>query len=136
MRAVDTNVLIYAQDPRDSRKQAIAQELIASLVDGVMLWQVACEFVAASRKLEALGFARHSAFEVLARLRLVWDFVPPSCAVMDRAEQLVTGHGVAFWDAMIIAAIEAEIETLYTEDMPSMPNFGGLRIVDPFRVLL
>jgi predicted nucleic acid-binding protein len=99
----------------------------------VLLWQVACEFVAASRKLEGLGFARHSAFEVLTRLRLVWDFVPPSCAVLDRAEQLVLGSGVAFWDAMIIgAAMEAQVETLFTEDMPAMPSFGTLQVIDPF----
>jgi predicted nucleic acid-binding protein len=51
MNAVDTNVLIYAQDPRDPRKQAIAAELIESLTDVFLPWQVACEFVANWRKL-------------------------------------------------------------------------------------
>lgn len=49
MNAVDTNVLIYAHDPRDLVKQNKAVALIASLTDGVLLWQVACEYVAASR---------------------------------------------------------------------------------------
>jgi len=43
MNAVDTNVLIYAHDPRDPVKQNRAAELIASLTDGVLLWQVSCE---------------------------------------------------------------------------------------------
>jgi len=51
MTAVDTNVFLYAHDPRDSRKQAIALSLLGSLNDGVLLWQVACEFLAAGRKL-------------------------------------------------------------------------------------
>ncbi len=51
MIAIDTNILVYARDPRDARKQAIAASLIASEGDFVLLWQVACEFIAASRKL-------------------------------------------------------------------------------------
>jgi predicted nucleic acid-binding protein len=53
MNAVDTNVLIYAHDPRDPVKQNQAVALIASLTNGVLLWQVACEYVNASRKLAA-----------------------------------------------------------------------------------
>jgi len=56
MNAVDTNILIYIHDPRDPIKQEKAEHLVASLTDGVLLWQVACEFVAASRKLAAFGF--------------------------------------------------------------------------------
>jgi len=50
MTAVDTSVFLYAHDdPRDIRKQAIALSLLSSLNDGVLLWQVACEFLAAGR---------------------------------------------------------------------------------------
>jgi hypothetical protein len=49
--ALDTNILIYACDREDSRRQQIAIDLVANSPDGVLLWQVACEFVAASRKL-------------------------------------------------------------------------------------
>lgn len=55
MNAVDTNILIYVHDPRDLVKQATATSLITSLTDVVLLWQVACEYLAASRKLEPLG---------------------------------------------------------------------------------
>jgi predicted nucleic acid-binding protein len=54
MNAVDTNILIYVKDPRDARKQAVAASLTSSLTDGVLLWQVACEYVAASRKARCL----------------------------------------------------------------------------------
>jgi predicted nucleic acid-binding protein len=50
MRAVDTNVLIYAHDPRHPAKQATAISLIESLTDGALLWQVACEYLSASHK--------------------------------------------------------------------------------------
>ena len=57
MNAVDTNVLIYTHDPRDPAKQNKAVALVASLADGVLLWQVACEYIAASRKLTAYGLS-------------------------------------------------------------------------------
>ena len=56
MNAVDTNILIYVNDPRDTDKQARAASLISGLTDGVLLWQVACEYLAASHKLEPLGY--------------------------------------------------------------------------------
>ena len=49
MRAVDTNVLIYVHDPRDLAKQTAAINLVESLTDGALLWQVACEYVASVR---------------------------------------------------------------------------------------
>ena len=39
-----------------------------SLVDGILLWQGACEFISASRKLEPLGFDRDRAWREIHRL--------------------------------------------------------------------
>jgi predicted nucleic acid-binding protein len=56
MIALDTNILIYACDKADIKRQRVALDLVSSADDGVLLWQVACEFVAASRKLRSQGF--------------------------------------------------------------------------------
>ena len=56
MIALDTNILIYACDKADASRQNVALDLISNAHDGVLLWQVACEFVAASRKLKHQGF--------------------------------------------------------------------------------
>ena len=66
MNAVDTNILIYARDPRDVQKQGTAETLLSSMIDGVLLWQVACEYLAASRKLEQFGYDRSQAIADLA----------------------------------------------------------------------
>ncbi|WP_172963162.1 hypothetical protein [Microcystis aeruginosa] len=58
MNAVDTNVLIYVNDSRYPSKQAIAASLVANLTEGVLIWQVACEYLAASRKLEPFGYCK------------------------------------------------------------------------------
>lgn len=134
MNAVDTNVLIYAHDPRDPAKQARAVELIASLTDGVLLWQVACEYVAASRKLAAYGLDPQRAFDDLKRLRKVWTPVAPNWAVLDGAEALMAAGNLSIWDAMIIAAcMENGVRTLYSEDFDSSATAStGVAVVNPF----
>jgi predicted nucleic acid-binding protein len=71
MSAVDTNVLLYIHDPRDSRKQRAAVELVSSLPNAVLLWQVACEFVNAVRKLRDESFGPLEAWAELQQLRRV-----------------------------------------------------------------
>lgn len=68
MNAVDTNILIYVQDPRDKRKQDIASELVENLADGMVVWQTVCEFLSASRKLTALGYDFNQALRDIRRL--------------------------------------------------------------------
>ncbi|MEK6284924.1 MAG: PIN domain-containing protein [Acidobacteriota bacterium] len=104
MNAVDTNVLIYVHDPRDSVKQEAADALVQSLVDGVLLWQVACEFIAASRKLEPLGFNRDRAYQEIRRLQRLWTTKLPSWPIINKAEKLLSDYSLSYWDAMIIAA--------------------------------
>lgn len=133
MRAVDTNVLIYVHDPQDPVKQAKASALVASLADGVLLWQVACEFVAASRKLAARGYNQPQAFRDLARLRTVWTTLLPATDVLDRAESLFGRYSLSFWDAMIIAAcLESGVRQPYSEDFDAYSNIDGLIITNPF----
>jgi predicted nucleic acid-binding protein len=134
MNAVDTNVLIYVRDPRDPVKQQKAVQLTTSLRDGVLLWQVACEFVAASRKLAPFGFTQAQAWHEVERLRMLWKMILPSESVLTRAEQLTATHNLSFWDAMIVAAcMEGGITRLYTEDFDnSTTQATRVEIVNPF----
>jgi predicted nucleic acid-binding protein len=133
MTALDTNVLIYACDKADRRRQEIALDLISRTTDGVLLWQVACEFVAASRKLDERGFTPTDAWNRLTDFLGVFRLALPSADVLPRAQDLHLKRNVSFWDAMIIAAcLESGVETLYSEDIPSKELFGTLKIVNPF----
>ena len=133
MNAVDTNVLIYARDPRDPMKQAVANALLSSLADGVLLWQVACEYIAASRKLEAFGYDRVQAMADISDMREAWSTMLPSWAVMDRAERLLSKYQLSFWDALIVAAcLEVGVSRLYSEDFDSSARAEGLEIINPF----
>ena len=134
MNAVDTNVLLYVHDPRDRAKQAVAASLLESLADGVLLWQVACEYLAASRKLEPLGYNLSQAAQDIRDLHRVWTTLLPNWAVLDRAVRFSKTHSLSFWDAMIIAAcLEGGVTRLYSEDLEGMDGLGGLEIVNPFK---
>jgi predicted nucleic acid-binding protein len=133
MNAVDTNILIYVNDRRDPAKQAIAVSLVSSLTDGVLIWQVACEYLAASRKLEPLGYDRVQAYQYIRDLQQVWYTVLPTWAIIDRAEDLMSRFSLSHWDSMIVAAcLEANVQTLYTEDF-GYSDIDGLKIVNPFK---
>ena len=106
MNAVDTNVLFYAHDSRDPQKQAAAVSLIQSQADGVLLWQVACEYLSASRKLESQGYSLQQACRDIRDLRSVWTTVLPTWNVLDRAENLMGSYSLSFWDALIFFSIQ------------------------------
>ena len=133
MNAVDTNVLFYAHDSRDPNKQRIAAELIASLTDGALLWQVACEYLWASRKLEAFGYSYRAAVEDIRYLRRAWSTVLPGWTALDRIDALRDNYSLSFWDALLIATcLEAGVEQLFSEDFSSYRLVDTLHIVNPF----
>lgn len=133
MNAVDTNVLVYAHDARDPQKQATALSLIQSQADGVLLWQVACEYLAVSRKLESQGYSLQQASQDIRDLRSVWTTVVPTWNILDRAENLMRSFSLSFWDALILAAcLEGGVDRLYTEDFDAYPAVNGLEVINPF----
>ena len=134
MIAVDTNVLIYACDQSNPRRQKIALDLIAASADGVLLWQVACEFLSASRKLSKQGFTPAEAWNRLAEFQDLLPLVLPTAANLVRAKELHVSRGASLWDALILAAcVEAGVEILYSEDVPGFDDFEGVRVVNPFK---
>ena len=133
MNAVDTNILIYVHDPRDANKQEIAAALVSNLIDGVLIWQVACEYLAASRKLELLGYDKSQAYQYIRDLQQVWYTALPAWSVIDRAEELMKRFSLSHWDSMIIAAcLEVNVQTLYTEDF-GYEVIDDLKIINPFK---
>lgn len=132
MTALDTNIFIYACDRTDLVRQEKALDVIASSSDGVLLWQVACEFIAATRKLSDQGFTRTHAWDRLAEILAVFPLILPVPGVLTRAQHLHADQAWSFWDAMIVAAcLEAGIERLYTEDLPGRTDIP-LEIINPF----
>jgi predicted nucleic acid-binding protein len=132
MTAIDTNILFYAHDHSDERKMRIATSVIASLDDGVLLWQVACEYLWASRKLESQSYSYSDALEDVEDLRSGWDTVLPVWGVLSRVPEL-RSRGFSHWDALLIGTcLESGVQRLISEDFREAKRVDSLEIVNPF----
>jgi len=88
--------------------------------------------LAASRKLESLGYDRAQAYQYIRDLQQVWYTALPTWTVIDRAENLMSRFSLSHWDSMIVAAcLEANVQRLHTEDF-GYASIDGLEIINPF----
>jgi predicted nucleic acid-binding protein len=133
MTAIDTNILLYACDTTAGKRHDIAKELIAKTDDGVLLWQVACEFVAASRKLRDKGLSVDSAWNLPQSFRSVFPLVLPTARVLVLGREINLDRQVSCWDTMILAdCLDAGITTLISEDTSANATGLEVSIVNPF----
>ena len=132
---VDTNVLVYAHDRSETRKQPIAQALLDVLWQtrsGVLSIQVLQEFyVVATRKFDP-PMRRAAAREIVA-LYGEWPIVQLDVALTLAASKLEERHAFSFWDALVVeAARRCGATRLLTEDLQAGRRIGGIGIENPF----
>ena len=133
---LDTNVLVYAHDPRDRRKQELALTVLDRAISterATLSAQNLSEFfvVVTQRLPERL--------EVRAALRQV-EHLAASCRVLEvtalvvlEACRGVQVHGLSFWDAQIWAAARLDQTTyVLTEDAEHGRSVEGVTFFDPF----
>jgi predicted nucleic acid-binding protein len=57
----------------------------------------------------------------------------PSVAVVSRSLQLTARYSLSHWDSLLIAAaLEAGVDTVYSEDLQAGATYDPLLIVNPF----
>jgi predicted nucleic acid-binding protein len=132
---VDTNVLVYAHDRSETRKQPIAQALLDVLWrtrSGVLSTQVLQEFyVVTTRKFDP-PMRRGAAREIVA-LYGEWPIVQVDVALILAASKLEERHAFSFWDALVVeAARRCGATRLLTEDLQAGRRIGGISIENPF----
>lgn len=130
---VDTNVLLYAADTRDARKQKDAQawrEFLWGTGRGRISFQVIQEFYANALRIRpsAAGEARAEARDLLG-----WEPIAIDEAVLERAWTTQDRYQLSFWDALVVAAAkEAGCAYLLTEDLQAGQELDGVMVVNPF----
>jgi len=130
---LDTNVLVYADDPRDPAKQARAVDLLTDHLrgrTGVVSLQVLQEyFVSATGKLKLDAELAKQRIEVFAKFHVVEPTVNDILAAID----LHRLHRLSFWDGLILrCAKRAGCSILLFEDMQHGQVIDGVRIENPF----
>jgi predicted nucleic acid-binding protein len=133
MDFIDTNVIVYANDRRDPRKQDIALNVISTAMrqrSGVISVQVLQEYANT-----ALAKLRQQSATVLRQLALLesLSIVSPDAKMVRRSAELQALFQISFWDASILAAAEtAGCRRVLSEDLTDGGINGSLRVCNPF----
>jgi predicted nucleic acid-binding protein len=132
----DSNILIYADDKGEPKKQKVARELIeryfsAGLaVVSVQVLQEYFNVVTKKQKLDA-SVARVKV-ELLSKF--VANITLPEDVLL--AIDLFRLHKLSSWDSMLVrSAKQSECKILFSEDMQNGRIIDGLQIINPFFAL-
>lgn len=130
---LDTNVLVYSDDPRDLAKQARSINLIKDhlrLREGVVSLQVLQEyFASATGKLKLDSGLAKQRVEAFAQFHVAEPKLSDLLAAID----LHRLHGFSYWDALVLRmASQSGCRILLSEDMQHGREIDGVRIVNPF----
>jgi len=135
LQFVDTNILLYANsgDPADEEKTAIADALLHQ-TDIALSVQVLQEFyVQATRPNRPWRLSHveaHGLIESWLRFKVQEMTVDILRAALNSAQR----YRISYWDASIIeSARKLECREVLSEDLNDGQNYGGLRVINPFR---
>ena len=132
---VDTNVLAYAHDKSDGRKQALAQTVLEELWasrSGIISTQVLQEFCVVATRKFVPPMSRRAARGIVA-IYSTWVVIQVDVPLIVTASEIEERHKLSFWDALIIeAAHRAGATRLLSEDLQTGRTISEIRIDNPF----
>ena len=131
---VDTNVLLYALDPRNAGKQTAARVWLQRC------WQQACGRISTQVLNELYANLRRVAPTTpveearrIVREYRAWTPWIVDDETVDRAWDLQDRFQFSYWDALMVAAAQQlDCNVLLTEDLQHRLQVDRLRIVNPF----
>jgi predicted nucleic acid-binding protein len=125
----DTSILIYVISLGDARA-ATAEELLSE--GGCVSVQVLNEFVTVARR--KLKLPWHEVRDALSAIRTLCEAPTAlSVATHEAALDIAEQYGYHIYDALILAAaLDANCDTLYTEDLQDGQKVGAITIRNPF----
>lgn len=131
---LDTNILVYAYDSTEPKKQKTARELVRKALLGeiVISVQVLAEFAAT---LLQKASPAANANEVLALLDALGPIqtITPDSDLVRRAVEAHAQYGVHFYDGMILAAAErGGCTRIWSEDLGAGQKYFGVTVKNPF----
>ena len=133
---LDTNLLIYATDPGDPRKQAIALKWLAAAHEtgnGLLSYQVVQEWFNVVLRKASIPLKPDDALSIYRRLIEPLWLIQSSRELLDTALDLHTAHSFSWRDSLIVsAAIQGGCEKLLSEDLQNGRQIHGVKIVNPF----
>jgi predicted nucleic acid-binding protein len=132
---LDTNILVYAYDRHDPRKQGVAQSLLIAGIENesaALSVQVLGEFfnvVTRQIKKPMTPDEAKEAIELFSNL-LIQEI---DLAMVERAIDTHKIYRISYWDALIVSAAErAGCKQILSEDLNDGQLYHSLAISNPF----
>jgi len=134
---LDTNILVYAYDSSEKEKHSKASRLLKDLWNnqaGVLSIQVLLEFyVVVTQKVER-PISSSEAKAIIEDYLSSWEVIEPRGETLLSSIEAANKYHFHFWDAMIfVAAKEANVIRIYTEDFQHNLEIEGTKFINPFK---
>jgi predicted nucleic acid-binding protein len=133
---LDTNIFVYSFDRSAVMKAQKATQLIRNALKtqkGIISYQVVQEFFNVALRKFSEPMTAVEAEQYLGTVFRPLVGVHSSQALYAEALHLQAKSGMSWYDSLIVsAAIQAQCDFLYTEDLQHGQRFGSLQISNPF----
>lgn len=131
--ALDTNILVYAENINGESKRNIALDLVRRLPQEAVVIPVQVLGELFSVLVRKGGKSRGDARAAILGWRDTFALVETSPEIMLTAADLATDHQFGIWDAVILsAAAQAGCRLLLSEDLHDGFTWAGVTVVNPF----
>ena len=136
MRFVDTNVLLYAASilPEEGAKRLRAREVLIE-PDLALSVQVLQEFYHQATRASRTGRLSHEVAMAFLDPLTEMPVQALTLAVFGEAVDIRRRYRLSYWDAAILAAARAQgCDAVYSEDLNSGQDYGGIQVINPFAI--
>ena len=131
---LDTNVLVYAVDRSDAKKNAKAVSIVQAALRGRRDYAVSSQSLSefANVAFRKLALPADSILEFLRVFKGLATILPDN-EVIARGVEIKALYGLQFYDATLVAAAErAGAREIWSEDLNPGQRYGGILAVNPF----
>jgi len=133
---LDTNIFVYSFDQAAAEKAEKASQLIRTALStqkGVISYQVVQEFFNVALRRFAQPMKAADCEQYLSRVFRPLIAMHSSPVLFAEALHIQAESRFSWYDSLIVsAAIQAQCDLLYTEDLQHGQRFGSLQIRNPF----
>ena len=133
---LDTNILVYAFDPKAKSKREYAQLRITRALathDAVISFQVVQEFLGLALRKFPRPMTQPEAQAYLSQVLMPLCEVWPDASLCSSALSIADETGWTFYDSLIVSAtLAAACRVLLTEDLQHGRTIRGIEIRNPF----
>ncbi len=133
LAALDSNIIIYAEDVFADARHAAAQALIENAHDDSLVLPLQAVGEAMNWLVRRGGVPKAIAAERMSDWTSQFPTQATTLEVFNAGRVLISHHGLQVWDAIILAsAAEAGSDMLLSEDMQHGFEWQGVTVINPF----